>query len=606
MLRTGGVFVVTTTIPLSRISATRALKNAKYLQHVAPHIMPPVEPPGGFGTVIAMPVLAQLHRPESRAVLMRNPRLARLLKGLELPASGNTAVDPLFSGLLFFAQIQFTIQDQNNAVLSVSAADVQTAIQYATLASVPISEYAAQYGPNSIGIAQNAITFSTVLPSATYNDAQLQGWVNQIVSQNNLPQSCCVVVLSPTSLINTSGDWTQGIGGYHGLASVPYIFGNVFGQNLTVQDANNVYAQILSHEIAEMVVDPLVDNRNPEVCDPCGPNCQAVYLDFFDNIGAYIQTVQNFPPPFLYNFFINAIAQPSAVTQCPAPGSACAYAPASLFMGWKGVEGDDGIWFSTDFGGGWAPQENIPGIGTSFRPALAAYNFFDSFTQNTLIHMAWKGIDNDQGIYFMRFDGNPQQNVSGVGTSVGPALAVYNGLLYMAWKGIDGDQGIYFATFDGQNWAPQQNVSGVGTSVGPALAVYNGLLYMAWKGIDGDEGIYFATFDGQNWAPQQNVSGVGTSVGPALLAAFPLPAGLGAAAERARSWYRSRRAAAVPAPPAEAQSTRRYVEEITNRHRPSPPPPLRKDELAGLEPTPPTPPPRPTTTTRGRRRSSRR
>jgi hypothetical protein len=445
-------------IPPYRICATRALKNAKFLQRVAPRIMPP-----------PVSVLAQLHRPERRSALLRDPQLARLLKTIDFPASGNTAVDPRFSGTLFFARIQLTIQNQNNAVLSVSAADVQTAIQYATLASLPISEYAAQYGPNDISVSQSLIDFATVLPSATYNDTQLQGWVNQIASQNNLSSNSCVVVLSPTSLINTNGNWTQGVGGYHGLANVPYIFVNVFGQNLTVQDANFAYAQILSHEIAEMVVDPLVDGRNPEVCDGCGPNCQSVYLDFFDNVGAYIQTLQSFPPSFSYNFFINAIVQPSAATQCPAPGSSCAYAPASLFMSWKGVEGDEGIWFSTDFGSGWAPQAKIQNVGTSFRPALAAYNFFDSFTRNSLIHMAWKGIDNDQGIYFIKFDGNPQQLVPGVGTSVGPSLAAYNGLLYMAWKGIDGDQGIYFATFDGQNWAPQQNVTGVGTSVGPAL-----------------------------------------------------------------------------------------------------------------------------------------
>jgi hypothetical protein len=86
----------------------------------------------------------------------------------------------------------------------------------------------------------------------------------------------------------------------------------------------------------------------------------------------------------------------------------------------------------------------------------------------------------------------------------------------MAWKGIDNDQGIWFSSFDGSNWAPQQNVSGVGTSVGPSLAVFNGRLFMAWKGIEGDQGIWFSSFDGSNWAPQQNVSGVGTSFRPNL------------------------------------------------------------------------------------------
>ncbi|AUT75864.1 hypothetical protein C2L64_47165 [Paraburkholderia hospita] len=501
-----------------RVSATRALKNARHLQKIAPHVMPRKEPTGGFGSIIPIRILAQLHRPDRRAALMRNPRLAAMIGPSEFPESGNTAVDALFSGVLSFAHILFTIQDQNNAVLEVSSADVQTAIDYALKASVPISEYATQYGPNSIGVSSDPIDFAVTLPTALYNDAQLQGWVNQFVSDNGLPSNACVVILNPTSIVNTDADPAQGIGGYHGLANVPYCFVNTFGQNLTIDDRGNLYAQVLSHEIAEMAVDPRVDGQNPEVCDACGPNCQTVYLDYFDERGAYMQTSQALPPAFAYSFFINAIVQPASATTCPAPGSACAYSPSPLFMAWKGVQDDQGIWFSTDFGGGWAPQENVAGIGTSFRPALASYNFFDSFTETTQIHMAWKGIEGDQGIWFIKFDGNPQQQVPGVGTSVGPSLAVYNDLLYMAWKGVVGDQGIWFTTYDGSTWAPQQNIPGIGTSVGPSLAVFNGLLYMVWKGIEGDQGIWFSSFDGNNWAPQQNIAGVGTSVGPALAA----------------------------------------------------------------------------------------
>jgi hypothetical protein len=43
-----------------------------------------------------------------------------------------------------------------------------------------------------------------------------------------------VAILNPISVTNTDGDPNKGIGGYHGLASVPYLFVNVFGQNLTV------------------------------------------------------------------------------------------------------------------------------------------------------------------------------------------------------------------------------------------------------------------------------------------------------------------------------------------------------------------------------------
>jgi hypothetical protein len=49
----------------------------------------------------------------------------------------------------------------------------------------------------------------------------------------------------------------------------------------------------------------------------------------------------------------------------------------------------------------------------------------------------------------------------------------------------------FFSSFDHGLWAPQQNVSGVGTSVGPSLAVFNFLLFMAWKGMDTDQFIVY-------------------------------------------------------------------------------------------------------------------
>src|SRR6266567_175641 len=110
----------------------------------------------------------------------------------------------------------------------------------------------------------------------------------------------------------------------------------------------------------------------------------------------------------------------------------------------------------------------------------------------------------------------PQQNIGGVGSSVGPSLAVFQGRLYAAWKGASNDGGIYWSSFDGRGWAPQQNISGVGTSGGPSLAVCPSRLYVAWKGASNDSGIYWSSFDGRGWAPQQNIGGVGSSVGPSL------------------------------------------------------------------------------------------
>jgi hypothetical protein len=85
----------------------------------------------------------------------------------------------------------------------------------------------------------------------------------------------------------------------------------------------------------------------------------------------------------------------------------------------------------------------------------------------------------------------PQQKLPGVATSVGPALAAFGNRLYAAWKGMDNDQDIYWSSFDGTSWSAQHKVPGVGTSVRPALAVFSNHLYMAWKGMDNDQNIYW-------------------------------------------------------------------------------------------------------------------
>jgi hypothetical protein len=86
--------------------------------------------------------------------------------------------------------------------------------------------------------------------------------------------------------------------------------------------------------------------------------------------------------------------------------------------------------------------------------------------------MAWKGIAGDEGIYFSNFNEvnwAGQRKMPGVGTSDGPSLGVYNQWLYMAWKGISEDQGLYYSNFDGSSWASQQKIDGVGSSNGPTL-----------------------------------------------------------------------------------------------------------------------------------------
>jgi hypothetical protein len=133
---------------------------------------------------------------------------------------------------------------------------------------------------------------------------------------------------------------------------VPYCFVNVFGQNLTVQDQQDLYAWQLSHEIAEMTVDPGANQSNPEVCDACGPNCPPDWRDFFGGpANAYFQTTNAFPPGFAFNFFINAIVRPDSATQCPAPQSACFYAPPGFG---NLLDGNHPIWIADFTGDGHA------------------------------------------------------------------------------------------------------------------------------------------------------------------------------------------------------------------------------------------------------------
>lgn len=297
---------------------TRALKNAKHLRASAPHVVPRDEPLEGYGSVIPREVLAHLHaaRPPDD--------LARRLGRAAFPRLRAAPSEPLFKGSLVFVSLGF---NTSSGSVSVSRQDLATAMAYARLVVSPISRYTAQYGSNSVSVAQASLPFAANVPGGRYNDQTLQGWVNAIAAQGGVPPSPCVVILNPPGVVNTDADPSQGVGGYHSLADVPYCFVNVGSSNLTIPDEGNAYALALSHEIAEMVVDPRADLANPEVCDGCGPNCQRVWIDYFDASGSYVRTSQAFPPPFTYGFYINAIVKPEAASQCPAPGASCNYAP---------------------------------------------------------------------------------------------------------------------------------------------------------------------------------------------------------------------------------------------------------------------------------------
>ena len=198
---------------------------------------------------------------------------------------------------------------------------------------------------------------------------------------------------------------------------------------------------------------------------------------------------------------------------CTSHSPALAVYNGKMYMAWKGMGDDEQIWFSFFDGNRWSLQQQVPDVWTSNSPALAEYN--------GKLYMAWKGMGDDERIWFSYFDGkrwSEQQVAPDVWTSHSPALAVYHGKLYMAWKGMGDDERIWFSYFDGKRWTAQQLATG-NTSHGPALAVYNGNLYMTWKGIGTDERIKYSCFDEYSWAAQQQTTG-NTSHVPALAVYF--------------------------------------------------------------------------------------
>lgn len=304
---------------------TRALKNAKQLQKMAPNLFAKDKSPEGFGTGIPIDILRRLHRlPHDAPELTSHKSLSTFLKENKLALPGKNARDPLFSGTIHFVQVTF---QTNGGNLIISTPDMNTIVQYAQHAIGPISEYASQYGSNSVSVSPNFLTHTVSVPTASFTDSDAQGWVNDIVNLNSLPTSSCVVIVCPQGL---SAPELGGNAGYHSKASVPYILLGVFAQNLTLQDLPDVYAMVVSHETAEMIVDPNVDGNNPEVCDPCDINCSNLTRIYFDASNNFVGANQASPPGgFSFAFYICAVVKPEGASSCPASSADCAYAPST-------------------------------------------------------------------------------------------------------------------------------------------------------------------------------------------------------------------------------------------------------------------------------------
>lgn len=318
---------------MDTLCATRAMKVLKYLDRTVPKSVP--RPSLLTLGKLSPSLLSTLHAESDLHKVTKSAELMSWLSNNPIPAPKVAVTNPLFNGALVFVRITFNRPKQ--PPFSMLAADVQTAVSYATLAVVPIHRYASQYGPNSIRVSRRIIPLSVDLTGNTFADSDVQGWVDQIVHDHHFKNSCIVILHDAFDAASPTHTYAKGnILGYHSMThnGNPYCFCRVFAHNLTITDRNNAYAGTLSHEIAEMVVDPKADLSNPEVCDACFGNCKNEQFDLFDSGGKFIGGTSTPPSAPTFSFFINSIIQPEFYdekTVCAIAGAdkraVCVYAP---------------------------------------------------------------------------------------------------------------------------------------------------------------------------------------------------------------------------------------------------------------------------------------
>lgn len=302
---------------------TRALKNAGHLKQHAPEVFAQDPDAEGFGTGVPLEILRALHRiRHDSPVLNRHKQVADVIRKHPAPFPHLEPRDPLFSGTVHFAQITFHTSAGDQTI---STATMQQIVRYAQHAIGPVSKYAAQYGPNTVSVSSTLLTTTVDVPSGSFSDHQLKGWINQLAGQNGLGTDSCIFVVVPKGV---SAPDVSANAGYHGKANIPYVAAGVDATRLTLADRGDRYAMVVSHELAELVVDPNVAGANPEVCDPCDLNCHNLTRCYFDSSDRFLgSNTRVRPGGFPFTYYTCAVVKPAAARECPAPAGDCQYAP---------------------------------------------------------------------------------------------------------------------------------------------------------------------------------------------------------------------------------------------------------------------------------------
>lgn len=342
---------------MTLMCATRARKNLKYIRSVAPDLLPAEEPAAGYTSIIPFNILRNLHRSSDDA-LRNYPNLLEVARKMRsdwqsrTQQKADTAAFGLFpsssfQGTLYLVQPTFMV---NGAPITVSDADVATVLQYLQVALPQISKYCSAFGENKLAVSSTILRIAPTISNGTYNDDDLQNWVRGMVSELLLqkaaasPGSVCMVFLNPVGVVNSSHTRSVALG-HHDSVMVPwldgvqvteeispYCFVNLFGSGFTVNDPAETYAFGLSHEVAEMTVDPGSGWTNPEVCDSCSGNCGPEWHAYFEVVtptfSRYLGTGLSIPKaPANYDFYVCAVVHPADVNSCPGGDWGCDFGP---------------------------------------------------------------------------------------------------------------------------------------------------------------------------------------------------------------------------------------------------------------------------------------
>ncbi len=164
-----------------------------------------------------------------------DPRIdIQILSEVEFPDVSSAVTKPLFSGTLHFVQMNFTVDAPapTATIRSASTADLLVAISYAERAASQISKYADQYGNNAIAINPKILQFDVNPPltSEVFCNPDLQCWVNEIRTVNDIPGSDAVALLNTSALINGNACLAiNRVPSYHAMADIAYIYVEVSG-----------------------------------------------------------------------------------------------------------------------------------------------------------------------------------------------------------------------------------------------------------------------------------------------------------------------------------------------------------------------------------------